>query len=304
MAEWLTLVLVVPAVIVPVILLAGFAGCDDVFNLHRPDVPSIVSAEARGASVIRLTWTYSQDPPATEFEFERTKLLDQQDLHTFKASSSPYDDNNAGLGLDERTVYNYRIRAIYSDGETGAWSDFVMGTTLAFATIFSWTPQEQAIAEDNVGWENYCLVQRIEVTRLAQPSFSGTQVRLTLRASLADDASIESLFISKPDPQPGRDPYDSDIDLTPVIASKVVIPANNSVPIPAINYVLDPTRPLLLIFAFSAAPPSGIKAVQVPGTDASAYFKQSTDEAPKTDRASDFTQATQGLFFVEKIEIG
>ena len=40
MAEWLILLLLVPAVVVPVVLLVGFAGCDRVFGfetLHPPE---------------------------------------------------------------------------------------------------------------------------------------------------------------------------------------------------------------------------------------------------------------------------
>jgi hypothetical protein len=305
MAEWLILIFVVPAVIIPVVLLLGFAGCDQVFGLERIDVlpPIISSAEGLSASIIRLTWSYTVGPPATEFEFERTRVLDLQDRQTFKAPSSPFDDNNAGQGLNEHEAYIYRVRAIGSDGEEGEWSGQVIGTTHLFETTFAWTTQEETLVVDDAPWDGYCIVQRIEAARL---SSGGTKVKLTLRASSVNEASIEQIFISKPDPL-GNNLYDSADDLTAVISTRVVIPANNLVTLPAINYNLDQSQPLLIVFAFSAPPQiSGVKRIeldQVPADQASAFYKLDAAEAPKPNRASDFVPLAT-IILVEKIEVG
>jgi hypothetical protein len=305
MAEWLILVFVVPAVIVPVVLLLGFAGCDRVFGLEPINVapPIISSAEGLSASIIRLTWSYTLGPPATEFEFERTRALDVQDRQTFKAPSSPIDDNNGGQGLNEHEAYLYRVRTIGSDGEVGEWSGQVVGTTLLFQTTFSWTAQEETLVVDDSPWDGYCIVQRIEAARLSR---SGTKVKLTLRASSVNDASVEQIFISTPDPL-GNNLYDSAGDLTAVTATRIVIPANSTVTLPAINYNLDETQPLLIVFAFSAPPQrSGVKRIelnQVPADQATAFYKLAADEAPKPDRAADFI-ALATIILVEKIEVG
>ena len=59
MTEWLILLLLVPAVVVPVVLLVGFAGCDGVFGLEHiytpppvPVVPMIVSAMGTSGTVM------------------------------------------------------------------------------------------------------------------------------------------------------------------------------------------------------------------------------------------------------------
>jgi hypothetical protein len=66
--------------------------------------PAIESAIGQCASVIRLTWIYTASPPATEFEFDRSNALHDDDKRTFKATTSPYDDNNDGLGLDDNAI--------------------------------------------------------------------------------------------------------------------------------------------------------------------------------------------------------
>ena len=116
------------------------------------------------------------------------------------------------------------------------------------------------------------------------------------------NASIASIYISKPDPAPGKDPYDSDSDLT-LVSSAVVVPANNSLPLPSIRYQLDAAQPLLIAIDFSATLPSDIKIVDnVLGTEASAYYKVPAAEAANRDRTG-FTLVDK-MFIVEKIEVG
>jgi hypothetical protein len=55
--EWLGLQLIVPAGVVPVVRLAGIAGCDQVYGPQRPDTPAIVSAVNKNTSAITLTWS-------------------------------------------------------------------------------------------------------------------------------------------------------------------------------------------------------------------------------------------------------
>jgi hypothetical protein len=61
-------------------------------------------------------------------------------------------------------------------------------------------------------------VQRIEPARLSR---SGTQVRLTLRASSVGDASIDRVYISQADP--AGEPFDSASDLTEVLAPTPIV---------------------------------------------------------------------------------
>ena len=60
MAEWLILLLLVPAIVVPVVLLVGFAGCNQVFGLKETvNFPPVID-EARGVSgtIIHLIWHF------------------------------------------------------------------------------------------------------------------------------------------------------------------------------------------------------------------------------------------------------
>jgi hypothetical protein len=308
MTEWLILLLLVPAIVVPVVLLVGFAGCDRVLGLQHVDtpppvpiVPVIVSAEGKSGTAITLTWTYAGS--AADFQFERMKLPERT-RETFTAATSPHDDDNQGQGLEPGTDYLYRVQAIGSDGEAGDWSSpepNVLGTTLPFQTTFAWTADEQARSTD-APVQGFSMVQRIEAACL---SMSGTRVRLTLRAGSLGNASIARFYISRPDPAPGKDPYDSDSDLT-LVSSAVIVPANNSVPVPAIgsiHYPLDAEQPLLIAIDFDATLPSGIKIVDnVLATDAAAYYKVAAAEAANRDRTG-FT-AVNRMFIVEKIEVG
>ena len=212
MTEWLILLLLVPAIVVPVVLLVGFAGCDVVYGLERPTA-TIKAAEGISGSAIKLTWTTNVDDPEPEaFEFDRMKLPERSRDTVEAPGSKPYEyeDNDEGEGLKAETTYLYRIRPILSGGTEGAWSadePNVPGTTFPFQPSFTWTPDEQARSRDGPGWEGACLVQRIEAARLFA---SGGQVRLTVRASSVGNALIERISISRPNPAPGSDPYASD----------------------------------------------------------------------------------------------
>jgi hypothetical protein len=307
MAEWSILLLLVPAVVVPVVFLVGFAGCDLLFGvLHvntPPPVPVIVSVKGKSVAVITLTWTYSGS--AAEFEFERMKRAEQT-RQTFKVAASPHehDDDNEGHGLAPETDYLYRVRAIGSDGEPGEWSSDepnILGTTLPFVETFAWTDEELAGAIPNP-LQGTCIIQRIDKARL---STGGGWVRLTLGGSQVGSASIDAISISRPDLTAGKDPYDSDTVPTPV-TPKVFVTAN-SLTLPAIKYDLDPEQDLLIAIEFSGIAPSTIKKVNG-ALGASAFYKAAagpgpTGEAANRDRTG-FLPAGAVMYLVERIEVG
>src|SRR5262245_10058337 len=197
MAEWLILLLLVPAVVVPVVMIFGFAGCAQIVGIHDyqpanggngppqfPD-PVIDSAEGKSACVITLNWIYD-NPAVVKFQIERDGVVLQEE-----PTSPPFDDT----GLLADTGYTYRVLAWSIDGPSGDWSTPVVGTTLPFVPTFQAWPDPPYTPLDSDGWEGYTLVQRIEPLRL---STSGTQVRITLRASSMSDASIDRIYISQP----------------------------------------------------------------------------------------------------------
>jgi hypothetical protein len=155
----------------------------------------------------------------------------------------------------------------------------------------------ETLIADSAGWQGYCLVQRIEPARLAR---SGTQVKLTLRASSVSSASINAIYISQADP--AGQAFDSTDDLTAVTSAPIVIPAGSEVTLPAVNYRFDESKPLLIAVDFSPAPASAIRrnGAVLPG-QASAYYKLGA--AAATPNRANFTAASVGVLLIETIEV-
>ena len=137
MAEWLLLVLLVPAIVAPVVLLFGFAGCGFTGRAVALPVPIINSANGKSRSVIALNWII--DVAASEIEFERRLVTPMGPMGppvTFRKTGSPNtqdDDEN----LESGTTYEYKARAVFGGGDTSEQSAPVRGATLAGVTFDS-----------------------------------------------------------------------------------------------------------------------------------------------------------------------
>jgi len=263
MAEWLILLLLVPAIVVPVVLLVGFAGCDRVFGIQSfpppppPPPPILVSAEGKSGSIIHLIWTWTGDPQTLQvFHFVRT---DQNGTETpFDAPASSFETDDTGL--QPAMTYGYRVQAVLNDGSSTDFSPAppappLPGTTLSLEPTFT-----QTLTSDGINWQGYTLVQRIEPNRLFR---SGTQVLITLHASSMREALVDKIYISKVDPMaPPNQFWQPDAaDLTAVYDnpnSPAVVPKNTPQTPPLVvgpvNYNLDRTQPLLIAFEFHAFP--------------------------------------------------
>lgn len=303
MVEWLILVILVPAVVVPVVLLVGFAGCDRVYGLERPPDPAppiITAAQATGLSTILLGWTF--EGTAENFQIERTKLPEGT-IETFDAPSLAIVDS----GLQEGTLYLYRLRAAKGDGEYSDWSAPASAMTFSFQTTFEWKDYEEVFSRNTPGWAGMSIVQRIEAVRL---TITGTKVRVTLRAASNSDASVKRVYISRPDPDPSKDPYDSGADLTPITTTPFVVLADTTHELPVVDYTLHESLPLLIAIDFADAPPSGIRTsdhaegsttIHVPPEEAQTFFKPATEAAETADRTG--FGPTAGINFIYKIEV-
>jgi hypothetical protein len=292
MAEWLILLLLVPAIVGPVVLLVGFAGCPFAQGSAGSGPPTIEAAVGLGANTIALIWFFN-DAAAITFDIERTNP-DNSTTPIPNVPASPFDDT----GLAPSTIYKYRVCANFSDGTQSDWSSSVFGTTLGQLAF------QETLSTDEDGWEGWTLVQRIEAIRLTA---SGTQVKIIVQASSDSDASIDRIYISQPDPAGGADPYDSAADLTavydPPIPTPLVVPANTFLNLPAVQYNLDQSQPLLIAFDFSVSPGSGIKYVEpVPAAEATAYYNLGA-EAKLRDRSSGYASADR-VYFIMEIQVG
>ena len=162
---------------------------------------------------------------------------------------------------------------------------------------------------DSDGWEGRTLVQRIQPIRLFT---SGTQVRITLRASSTSDTSIDRIYISQPQPNPTNDPtihpYDSFTDLTQITTTKILILQGQSITIrdvtlTGIDYKLDNGQPLLIAVDFANSPPSGVAYIETVPEEATAYWKDGVSETGQYSR-SDGYQEEPRIYLIEKIEVG
>jgi len=140
-----------------------------------------------------------------------------------------------------------------------------------------------------------CLVQRIESVRLFT---SGSQVQITLQA-LAENVLIDRILISQP--AGSGDPYDSGDDLTDVTTAVTLVPANSSLTLPAIDYNLDRTQPLLIAMDISNT--SGVVPFLqgVPATDAVAFFNMGA-EATIKDRSTGYASRPR-IYLIQRIDV-
>jgi hypothetical protein len=321
MAEGLILLLLVPAIVVPVVLLVGFAGCDQLFGLGHfdpppPPSPPIIDAvlpKSGSGTVLTLVWHWNGSSPQG---FQYKRILQGIESGPFDAPSAPtqFDDP----GLEPGTTYEYQMRAVLSDG---SFTDFstpaVPGITNPFQTTF-----QQTLTSDEGAWEGFTLVQRIEKGRL---STSGTRVKISVLASTMSSAQLNRVYISREDPANKR--YDSlqgspDVggltavyDFTtnqnqpfPVPATDPTQQPPKPVPLPEVNFNLDHNQALLIAIEFSASPGSGIRFVQpIAATDATAYWRSGAEAAIAT-RSAGYTQPPQAgtdrILLIATIEVG
>ena len=301
--EWVVLALVVPAVLIPVVLLWGFAGCDFNPGVLIFDPPSTVQAVGTSTSSIRVTWD-GADPSATSFQLLRTKEGDT-DPSIIPAPASPFDDT----GLEEATTYFYQVQSLRAgDGAQSAASPMVAGRTigLVFQNVFN---------SDQSALEGFCIVQRIEAARLrlgtvpGDSNTPGARVRITVRGSTVANLMFDNVSISQV--APSGDPYDSAPDMKNVVG-KIVIPANTPIALPDVQYDLDHTRPLLVAFDIDPGGGSGNVrlALNVPAADGIMYFRAATAESGILDRSP--SAANPGaaafipspcIYLVDKIEV-
>jgi hypothetical protein len=285
MAEWVLLLLLAAAVIVPAVLLLGFAGC-----LSKPPFihrPIILLAEATSTSAIRLEWSYGGSG-ATAFEIELTKVGDSL-VESVTAPSSPFEVT----GLEERSTYSFRIKALHANDDDSPWSPPVEASTLGQTFALVYVPGQAS----DVTVEGSTLILRIEPSRLSR---SGSLAVLTVTGPSAGTTSLDRIYLSQP--SAAGDQYDAGPDLTPVFDinngdAVVIIGPGELRQLPSVAYNLDEARPLLVAIDITPAPlsPSTIRAQPVPAQDG-VTFARSGIEAALPDRTTGYSP--QGSFFV------
>jgi len=152
MAEWLLLLLLVPAIVVPVVLLVGFAGCDNLWGLHGfdpppPPSPPIIDAvlpKSGSGTVLTLVWHWSGSSPKG---FQYKRILQGIESGPFDAPSAPTQVDDPDL--EPGTTYEYQMRTVLSDGSFTEFSTpAVPAITNPFEPTFT-----QTLTSDEGAWE-------------------------------------------------------------------------------------------------------------------------------------------------------
>jgi hypothetical protein len=284
--EWVMLVLLVPAIVIPVVLLFGFAGCGAYLG-SGPTPPVITSATPVDPATVRLDWTFASGVSAS-FQVRREKgSAGPADI--VPSDTSPFIDS----GLDAATEYTYQVRAVQLvDGAPSDWS--------AAATIQTWARAftaglEQAGADRSA--TGACVVQRVGAGNLSQ---RGNLVGVTVRAASNGNLLLSRVTISRP----ALVGNEFDSAAKPVdVAAAVQLTAGQSVPLPPVPFDVSANEDLLVAFDV-ATPGAGRFVAGVPHTT---YLKEpppggQITEAGTQNRAGFVTRPDE-LWFIDAIDV-
>ena len=299
--ELILLAVLLPLIIVPVVLLCGFAGCSTFGTDPAPTAPDPalnLTATAIGTDQIRLTWQHNS-PAGIQFRVGRQRAdASWDDAHgtPTPVTSMEYVDKF----LESGKTYKYRILAIAGT----ALSTPSVPSDEKAATTWKWeTAYQQALtkppAVDALAFSGDCLVQRIDRTLL---KFSGTKTRLTVRC--ATTLTITAVVISRPVGATGSDRWQPGADRKPV-AGTVVVPADTPHMFPEVDYPLTKAEDLLV--AFDIASGTGRRLTTSVGTSIG-FVKLGSAGAPAQEAGLSSRTPTgwgtqNGLFLVERIEV-
>ena len=182
--DWLILILGVPAILIPLVLLFGFAGCTPAAEAciddsecpaglvcfqnacvsadttsPPPSPPDSLTANARDDQSVSLTWTEA-DPAVTDFEIERIPEAGEPGervVFAVQANLSPTgaaSATDASSDLQEGVTYIYRVRAVLGEQH----SDFSPSEGIS-ATVFPAAPRNLvatpvSVNQIDLSWTN------------------------------------------------------------------------------------------------------------------------------------------------------
>lgn len=313
--DWLILVLLVPAILVPIVLLCGFAGCPPFAQRcvgdadcpvgtrcvdgqcvasalsSAPSAPEDLQANAVSDSEIDLSWT-DTEPAVTSFQVERAR-----EGEDFAAISNPTGPTFQDTGLEAGTTFLYQVRALVGQ-EFSEPSNQATATTL-FTTAFDVSTLVPSDLPGGLPPGDYCFVQRISAGLLLA---DGVKVGLKVRGSPAGNGTINNIYISRAVPAGSGNDWDSAGDLTPIITSALTLPDDQPSDLNPIDYNLDQTQDLIIAFDFTATSSGGnIPFVLQPGV--TIYFKPGVQQASIQTRDPDYVSQVDPLYLVVTIGV-
>lgn len=302
MIEWAILVVLVPLVLVPVVLLLGFAGCEP-FGApsESVDAPTNLVATAVGEDQIDLAWEHSSMGGVTFIVAEAGPdgiWNDNAATTTEKALSR----KNLAAGV----TFSYRVRARSSTGTESGTSN------AAVARTFKWhTAYDKPLTDSDAVFQGDCLVQRLDRAVLVPWSGSVKRVRLTLRGSASasgDPLLIDRISISHAAPpnlagNPQPDAWDSEPPLA-VRQDPGPLPGDGTAVALEVDFPMAANKDLIVAFDISASNGTQTRRL-TSGVGASACFINGNAAEALVENRSPTGWATRPgmVYLVEKIEV-
>jgi hypothetical protein len=282
MMEWLTLLILVPAIVIPIVILFGFAGCGFTAGTYTPTVvaaPVLKEARAfKNEPTIRIEWTDS-NTDTVEFEVER---VPEGPGPGYQGGGSHFHDTQLTPG----DTYSYRVRAKRTyDGEYSEYSE--TATAVPWANAFN---SNLSAGGTDVVITNTCVVQRFDPGSLAR---GGNRIAVTLQAL---NNGLRALAMTVSAPAPSGDAYDSQMPLTLIAGPFDAGPAQ-ALRLEA-AYDVQPQAPILI--AFDIDTPGHTRFASASGCTA---YTRSGVEAHLGDRSQGFTPHPGEVWAVTSIDV-
>jgi len=302
--DWLILLLLIPAVLAPVVLIHGFAGCSFHASAYVPLAPTQLAAvptpSALMGSAVTLTWEVTDMNSNTGTQIERA--IEGGEFEVLMDPADPTKPlvimGNTFLdqGLQPGATFLYQVRAIFFTVTSEASNMFTVAT---FKTAF--IDDGLTGSTDQPGVAGFTIVQT-----LASPLLQagGALASLTLRGPTAGTLTLDTLCISGQ--ATAGDPFDSDV--TPVVvANNVALNNGTLVLTPMGSYVVDQTKPLLVAFDVNLTA-NTLRFGTLPQGGATSFAGRpptmggEKKEAAQPNRTAPYNPASV-LYLVQKIEV-
>jgi hypothetical protein len=272
--EWLTLLLLIPALVVPVVLLFGYAGCTfSVPIVPDPQAPDITAATPLDGNTIRLEWT---NPNTISVTFDILRTPEGPGPPPAPDQQSPFIDQQLTPG----ETYSYRVRAI-AGGFESEYSNVATARTWAdaFTVDLDNNGQDVDVAND-------CIVQRFEPAALLR---GGNLIKVQGRAAnggklvikkvtFSQAAAVGDAFDSQATPVAGTWPPGQPPGPPFVADPGETFSAQNAADA---DFEVETSRPLLV--AFDVGDPGNTRLATVDNATATAFVKPGTAQQPATD---------------------
>jgi Fibronectin type III domain len=250
--EWLILLLLAPAVVVPVVGLWGFAGCNFEHGAFATSVVAPVNLQAVAKSDQRVDLNWEQgDTNTVSYRIDRAPDGGGFVTIADNVTDTNFVDDN---GLMPNTKYFYEVRTIVADSSL---SDPAETNAKTFALAFQIDPALPPLDHADTG--NFCYVQRISAAKLLA---DGSKLRLQVWGSPAGNVTVHRIYISRVANPGNPNDYQSAGDIKPVLTSDLTLPNDQPIFLPDLNndpidYTLDQTMDLIIALDFTATAAQG-----------------------------------------------